>query len=373
MEILRGMTWDHPRGLDSLTNSNSLLLEERGVSVDWDARSLLAFGDQPIVEFYRDYDLMVIDHPHVPDAVHSETVIPFDDLLTAEQLAELAKTSTGQSHQSYIYQGKQWALAVDTAAQVTAYRPDKASSAPQLWSEVIAEARLGNVLWAQKPVDAFSTFATLMAQKGYGIAGSSEFIKRDAATEVLEFMVELSTLVPEFCLEKNPIDISELLAGDNDFTFGVCMYGYSNYSRAGFRRNLLLYNDVPSFDGKATGSQLGGAGIAISKASKNPQIASEIAYLLSSPRIQASTYVEAGGQPGNLVAWQSPHANVITHDFFKNTLRTLEAAWVRPRLYGWPEIQYAASQIIYRVLVKKSVDTSDIAQIASTYEKYLKE
>jgi multiple sugar transport system substrate-binding protein len=373
METLKGMTWDHPRGLDSLVNSNSILLEECGVSVDWDARSLLAFGDQPVVEFYEDYDLMVIDHPHVPDAVHSETVIPFDELLTTEQMAELAKTSMGQSHPSYTYRGKQWALAVDTAAQVTAYRPDRAASAPQLWSDVIAEARLGNVLWAQKPVDAFSTFATLMAQKGFGLAGNSEFINRDAATEVLEFMVELSTLVPEFCLEKNPIEISELLAGDSDFTFGVCMYGYSNYSREGFRRNLLLYTDVPSFDGKATGSQLGGAGIAISQASKNPVLAAEIAYLLSSPKIQATSYVEAGGQPGNLLAWQSPYANLMTNNFFTNTIRTLEEAWVRPRLYGWPEIQYAASQIIHRVLVKKSVTTSDISQIASTYEKYLKE
>ena len=145
-ENLRGMSWDHPRGLDSLVNSNSFLLEQYGILVDWDARSLLAFGDQPIVEFYSDYDLLVIDHPHVPDAVHSETVLSFDELLTADQMESLARTSVGESHNSYKYQGKQWALAIDTAAQVSAYRPDKADRSPIFWSEVLDIAKSGTLL-----------------------------------------------------------------------------------------------------------------------------------------------------------------------------------------------------------------------------------
>ena len=53
---LKGMTWDHPRGLDSVVNSNDLLQERCGISVNWEARSLLAFGDQHISEFYEDGD-----------------------------------------------------------------------------------------------------------------------------------------------------------------------------------------------------------------------------------------------------------------------------------------------------------------------------
>jgi multiple sugar transport system substrate-binding protein len=151
------------------------------------------------------------------------------------------------------------------------------------------------------------------------------------------------------------------------------MYGYSNYSRKGFRSHLIAYDDVPSFDGLASGSQLGGAGIAISSASSNPKLAAEVAYLLSSPDIQSSTYVEAGGQPGNLVAWKSGSANKMTNNFFTNTLRTLEKAWVRPRIYGWPEVQYATSQIIHRILTEKKFLTSDLAAIESTFELHIKE
>ena len=370
---LKGMTWDHPRGLDSVANSNELLQSEIGVTVNWDARSLLAFGDQPIVEFYNEYDLMIIDHPHVPDAVHAEAVLALEDLLSIEELAILNKTSVGQSHASYQYRGSQWALAIDTAAQVSAFRPDKADRAPIFWDEVLELAQKGTVLWAQKPVDAFSTFATLMAQREAPLTNKGSFIEKDVAAQVLEFMIELSAKVPDFCLSSNPIEIAEVLASDERYVYGVCMYGYSNYSRAGFRENLLTYDDVPSFDGQAAGSQLGGAGIAVSSKSKNPQLAAQIALLLSSPDIQTTAYMQAGGQPGNLAAWKSAQANQSTNNFFINTLRTLERAWVRPRIFGWPEVQFASSQIIHRILTEKKFSSQDLDAIENTYELHIKE
>jgi multiple sugar transport system substrate-binding protein len=121
---LRGMTWDHPRGLDCLTAANEAITKLTGISIEWKARSLLDFGDQPLIEFYEDFDLIILDHPHVPDAVVAKTIIPFDGLLTPDQLAQLSNSSVGPSHDSYFYQGKQWALAIDAAAQVSAYRPD---------------------------------------------------------------------------------------------------------------------------------------------------------------------------------------------------------------------------------------------------------
>jgi len=370
---LKGMTWDHVRGRDCLIESNYLLIQKCGISVSWDARSLLAFGDQHISEFYNDYDLMIIDHPHVPDAVHADAVIPFEELVTASQLDLLEATSVGASHDSYLYQGKHWALAIDTAAQVSAFRPDKADRSPVFWHEVFDLAKKKQLLWAHKPVDAFSTFATLMAQKGAPLEGSSRFINHEMALEVLEFMVELASLVPDFCATSNPIDIAERLSGSDDYAYGICMYGYSNYSRDGFRKHILVYDDLLSFDGRATGSQLGGAGVAVSSKSKNPKAAAEAAMLLSLPDIQATTYGLGGGQPGNLIAWKDQMLNDVSHNFFRNTLRTLENAWVRPRVLGWPDVQYQSSLIIHKCLVEKKVSKKDVEEIASTYDKYVKE
>jgi multiple sugar transport system substrate-binding protein len=370
---LKGMTWDHPRGLDCLIASNEYLKTTLGINISWDARSLLAFGDQHISEFYGDYDLMVIDHPHVPDAVHAGAVINFESVATQNQLEQLSRTSVGQSHNSYMYQGKHWALAIDTAAQVSAYRADKAESAPVFWSDVFDLARTGKLLWPHKPVDAFSTFATLMAQKGASLTATKSYIDQTVALEVLEFMVELSVLVPDFCASSNPIDIAERLSGGDEYSHGICMYGYSNYSHKGFRKHRLVYEDVPSFDGQASGSQLGGAGVAISSKSKNVEAAATAAILLSLPEIQATTYGSAGGQPGNLVAWKSGSLNDLTLNFYRNTLRTLERAWVRPRVLGWPDVQYQSSLVIHKALTSRRVNASVVSEIASMYQKYVKE
>jgi multiple sugar transport system substrate-binding protein len=367
------MTWDHPRGLECLVASNEHLIEKYAISVEWTARSLLAFGDQQIEEFYRDFDLMVIDHPHIPDAVHAGAVIAFEELISPADLVELSRTSVGPSHDSYKYRGKQWALAIDTAAQVSAYRFDKADRAPIFWSEVIAEAKKGRVLWPYKPVDAFSTFATLMAQKGRPLAASGVFLDKELSLEILEFMVELAGLVPDFCAKSNPIDIAEVLASSEDYAFAVALYGYSNYSRKGFRKKLVTYDDISSFDGRAHGSQLGGAGIAVSSSAKSPKVAASAALALSLPEVQAGIYGMSAGQPGNLVAWKSHQLNAATENFFANTLRTLEGSWVRPRVLGWPDVQYQSSLVIHDLLVRKSVTSADVNSIAGMYEKFIKE
>ena len=172
--------------------------------------------------------------------MHADAVIPFEDLVTPAQLDLLEATSVGASHDSYLYKGKHWALAIDTAAQVSAFRPDKADRSPVFWYEVFELAKQKQLLWAHKPVDAFSTFATLMAQKDAPLEGNAHFINQEMALEVIEFMVELASLVPDFCATSNPIDIAEALSGSDDFAYGICMYGYSNYSREGFRKNILI-------------------------------------------------------------------------------------------------------------------------------------
>lgn len=370
---LKGMTWDHPRGLDSLVASNDLLIKRSSVSVNWDARSLLAFGDQHIEEFYRDYDLLIIDHPHVPDAVVAGAVLAFEDFSSDEILGELSRTSVGASHDSYYYRGKHWALAIDTAAQVSAFRSDKSDGGPIFWSDALALGRRKDLLWPYKPVDAFSTFATLMAQKNHPLTDGDSYIDEEVAFEVLEFMIELASLVPAWCAESNPVDVAEILATTNDYGNAVAMYGYSNYSRHGFRANVIHYDDVPSFDGKASGSQLGGAGIAVSSATRDPVAAMNAAQLLALPEVQATTYGLNAGQPGNLVAWKNHQLNEVTHNFFTNTLRTLERAWVRPRILGWPDVQFETSQVIHQILVGRTVSKIQIHEMNSLYEKHIRE
>jgi multiple sugar transport system substrate-binding protein len=364
------MTWDHPRGLDGLRASDSILAERHGVTVEWTVRSLLDFGDQHVAAFAGDFDLMVIDHPHVPDAVEAGVLLPFEEV---DGLAELARESVGGSHASYSYRDRQWALGVDAAAQVSAFRADRVDGAPVFWSDALELAKTGAVLWPYKPVDAFSTFATLLAQRGAPLASPNQFLDRDVAVEALEFMMELAATVPAWCADANPIDVAEALAGDNDYLVGVALFGYTNYSRTGFRPNVVCYEDVPSFDGRASGSTLGGAGIAVSASTTHAELARAVAVTLAGAEVQAGPYTTAGGQPGNLRAWKSESANVTTHGFYRNTLRTLERAWVRPRVLGWPDLQFALSHIVRDAVVARTAGHAVLAAIEQLPALHLRE
>ncbi len=368
--VLRGMTWDHPRGVGGLRESNPLLVERHGVTIEWEARSLLAFGDQHVADFAADFDIMVIDHPHVPDAVEAGVLLPLDDILG---LDDLARESVGASHQSYEYRGSQWALGVDAAAQVSAFRPDLADGAPLLWSDALRLARTGVVLWPYKPVDAFSTFATLLAQKGAPLAAVDAFLEREIAREVIEFMIELADAVPAWCADANPIDVAEALVTGNDYSVGVALFGYTNYSRAGFRPQLLAYDDIPSFNGRASGSTLGGAGVAVSATTPHPELAIAAATTLAGAEAQAGPYTAGGGQPGNLRAWRSDAANESTRGFFRNTLRTLERAWVRPRVLGWPDLQLELSHIVHDAILARRVDDGVLESIERLPASHLRE
>lgn len=370
--VLRGMTWDHPRGVDGLRACTELIRERHGARVEWEARSLLAFGDQHIADFAREYDLMVIDHPHVPDAVDAGALFALDGRVPFETLAQLQRESVGASHDSYGYRDHHWALAIDAAAQVSAFRPDRCDGAPIYWSDVLA-LPAQTVLWPYKPVDAFSTFATLLAQLGAPLATPHQGLDRERAAEALELMIRLADHVPEWCAGANPIDVAEALSTKDEYSVGVALFGYTNYSREGFRPHLLAYDDVPSFDGHASGSELGGAGIAVSASTAHPDLAIAIAVTLASAEAQSGPYTAGGGQPGNLRAWRSEARNAETQNFFRNTLRTLEGAWVRPRLLGWPDYQLAVSHVVHDVLVKRRIGAQTIDTLEGLADLHLQE
>ena len=66
---LKGIAWDHPRGFDPMVKTASLFQKKNPeVQINWDKRPLQAFADRPIEEMAFDFDLMVIDHPHVGEA-----------------------------------------------------------------------------------------------------------------------------------------------------------------------------------------------------------------------------------------------------------------------------------------------------------------
>jgi len=87
-------------------------------------RTLQEFADFPIEKLTEQYDLLIIDHPWVGCAAATQCVLPLNQYLSQAYLQDQLQHSVGGSHESYFYQGHQWALAIDAATPVASYRKD---------------------------------------------------------------------------------------------------------------------------------------------------------------------------------------------------------------------------------------------------------
>jgi multiple sugar transport system substrate-binding protein len=210
-------------------------------------------------------------------------------------------------------------------------------------------------------VDAISSVLTLAANRGHAVAEAGGFIARDAGLAILEDLHRLAALVDPACLDENPIQAAERLASDDRSCYAPLAFGYTNYSRAGFRRHRLAYVDMPAGVGGVRGSCLGGAGIAVSAQTAHPDLAVAHAFWLASGNVQRGAYYAAGGQPAHLAAWDDDALNADALDFFRSTRRTLDGAWVRPRFDGWLDIQDQVGTLINRALRRELADEACLA------------
>lgn len=357
---LKGITWDHARGYDPLIASSELYFKEKGIQVEWQKRSLTNFGDQSLEELSKQFDLIIMDHPHVGVAEASQCLLPFNDLVDSSILNALKISAAGPSFESYNYHGKQWALPIDAAMQCASYRADlmQNESLPTSWEEVFI---LAKTLAAKKlfigmalcPTDCLCSFLSLTAQMGSPIQENNEALNNELLVEPsigLKALTMLRSMRDEFhpkALDWNPITLYDYMAEQNDIAYSPLAFCYTNYSRTGFRKNILKYHTAPEINNAV----LGGAGIAITSSCSNIKEAANYAAWICAGEIQSTIYVNAQGQPGNKSAWENKQANAITSEFFTNTMASLTNAYVRPRYQGWPKFQTFLGETIHAYLL----------------------
>ena len=375
MEILKGMTWDHARGFDPMiASAKKFCSENPDVKIIWEKRSLQAFADRPIELMAFDYDLMVIDHPHVGEASRKDLIYELNHSEDYKnELKILEQESVGLSHQSYNFNDNQYALAIDAAAPVSSYRKDLLNNIPKTFEDVIQLAEKSLVMWPIKPVDAISSFNTIAANLGNPInSKEGVFIELSIANSILEMMKKLADLVPRECLSMNPIETLDYMSTNDDILYCPLLYGYSNYSRLNFRESLIHFTDIPSFNGKennCSGSQLGGTGLAISKSTKHLKTALKYSFWVASANCQRELYYDSGGQPGNVLAWRDDKINENCNNFFKNTLKTLDKSWLRPRYDGYMYYQDKAGTLINNFLKGENSIDFTVKEMKKEFDK----
>ena len=372
---LRGMTWDHSRGYDPMVaTSQAYAAAHPGVTITWEKRSLQAFADRPIGEMADTYDLMVIDHPHVGEVARAGNLLPLDGRGRDADLADLARHSVGLSHPSYEFEGRQWALAIDAATPVACFRPDRLDRAPRGMDAVMELARAGQVGFALIPLNSLMTFFGLARNLDLPVAEAPDILlPRDGGREVLAALKALSDLVDPRCFTLDPIGIYDWMGSDADApAYSPFGYGYTNYSRPGYRAYPLTFADAPGFgDNGPRGTVLGGTGIAVSAATAHPEEAVDYAFWIAGAACQRGLYFASGGQPGHALAWEDDACNAAAGDFFRNTRETLETAWLRPRYDGYMGLQDRGGDIVFAHLTGKAGAEDTLDALDAAYRESL--
>ncbi|MBO3758705.1 extracellular solute-binding protein [Ciceribacter sp. L1K22] len=347
---LKGMTWSHPRGYDPMVACSKTWFERTGIAIEWDKRSLQDFESFPVEELARQYDLIVIDHPHVGQITEEGCLAPLDRPERQAEFAELASGTVGASFPSYNWRGRQWAFPIDAATQVLAWRPDLIDAPPRRWTEVVDLARSGRLLLPLRPPHSLMSFFTLCGNLGRAcsVGRDKPFADPDVGVAALEAIRELASHIDPACLAMDPIAVLDRM-GEAGSTVAVSplIYGYVSYSLKGFRDRRIAFADIPAI-GKTgpIGSALGGTGIAVSAFSRAPDAAVDFAYWIASGPVQANEYWKSGGQPGHAAGWEDDGANETSLEFYRATRTTLQGAWLRPRHNGYMPLQEAASHIV---------------------------
>ena len=357
-EPYRGLTWDHPRGYAALAASG-------GGLIHWDRHSLEGFESRPIAEQCALYDLVVLDHPHVGEAVAAECLYPLEELFAAEEIAGWQAAAIGPSFASYNYAGAHWALPLDAATQVMACRRDLAET-PDNWDGVVALAERVPVALSLAGPHAALSFQSVAGSLCPQVRPADDFMDRCLARAAYALMARLTGDATRAAAAMNPITMLEAMAAGAGPALCPLIYGYVNYAAAG----TIRYADAPRGPDGRIGSTLGGTGIAVSRrAEVTPELLDHLRWLLSDAA-QCGFIPQHQGQPSFRSAWADPAADAAANGFYAATRATLEAALVRPRHNGAIAFQTEASTLLRAGLLAGTPADPVLDTVEAAYRRH---
>ncbi|GGB06942.1 membrane protein [Brucella endophytica] len=372
MQIIEALTWDHPRGFNALAAAARLPeVIGAGLDIRWHRQPLEGFESHPIADLTARYDLVVLDHPHIGEAVDGNCLQSLEDVFGEEIVAELARVSIGASLKSYHFADRHWALPLDAATQVMALRPDLLpGEVPTTWDDVVRLSReTGKVALSLAGPHACLTLLSIAAALGEPPAESDSDVLISSATglQVYELMAELSQRAPRSVRQKNPIGILGHMTEHDDVALCPLVYGYVNYAVAKTGHRLSFHNAPRVQAAGRPGSTLGGTGIGISRRCHvTPELKAHLLWLLGR-ETQAGFIPDHDGQPSRRDAWHDEHVNERWGNFYRNTAETLEQAYVRPRHDGYIAFQSKASALLSRALDERRPGAAVVSELQSLY------
>lgn len=371
----RGITWNHPRGYRALEES-AKIWEKRGLRIRWDRQGLEGFESRKIDELAARYDLIVIDHPHVGEAATlNNCLAAVERWFPEKELLEVRDKAIGPTLASYRYAGRHWALPLDAATQVMAYRADLlgGEDAPRTWNDVCAlAARLPVVLSLAGPHAILTFFSICVAHGEPPLSSRPGIVSRETGTAALELMSLLFRRMERGASGLNPIGILDEMSRTNRIALCPLIYGYVNYAApADAGRRAVRFANAPVASGSGRlGSTLGGTGLTVSHRAKITDDLVGYAVWLLSEQTQRELIPRFEGQPSLRPAWADPEVNRRWNGFYEKTAMSVEQAWVRPRYPGYIRFQSEGSEIIREGLRKGLPPSAIVRELELSFDRH---
>lgn len=377
MQRLKALTWDHPRGYNALAAAAARPeLAEWGLAIDWEKQPLEGFESHPIADLCARYDLVVLDHPHVGEALAGNCLRSLEDVFGDSTVQALEAESIGPSLRSYRFGGAHWALPLDAATQVMAARADLLEApVPELWDEVVALSRTtGKVALSLAGPHAALSFLSIAAAFGDPPAETDPevLVSRHVGRPVYELMRDLANRSPRSVRDRNPIGILDHMASNDDVVLCPLVYGYVNYAAPQTGHQVAFHDAPRRIPGGRPGSTLGGTGIGISRRCEiTPALKQHLLWLMSR-EAQVDFIPAHDGQPSRREAWHDPRVNARWGGFYENTADTLEQAYVRPRHDGYIAFQGKASALLRQAFEDKAPADGVLESLQALYASHRK-
>ncbi|OCJ14429.1 hypothetical protein A6U87_26095 [Rhizobium sp. AC44/96] len=371
MQTIKALTWDHPRGYNALAAaSQSLELSGSGLEITWDKQPLEGFESHPITELCAQYDLVVMDHPHVGEAVRAGCLQSLEEVFGTDYVAQLGRNSIGPSLASYRFSNRHWALPLDAATQVMARRADIVATEPVTWDDVRRlSAKTGKVALSLAGPHAILNFLSVCVSLGEppALGDPEQLVSVEIGVEAFDLLKELASRSPLSVRAKNPIGILEHMATHEDVVLCPLIYGYVTYA-APTNGKPLAFTDAPRLGiGGRPGSVLGGTGIGItSRCQVSGPLKSHLKWLMSE-ETQARFIPAHDGQPSSRAAWHDAAVNSRWGNFYAGTFDTLENAYVRPRHNGYIAFQEAATIALRESFENGDAPSKAVAKLQALY------
>lgn len=381
MAVIKGLTWDKHWHTDTLAALTKLFeIANKDVQLIWDYRPLDEYTSELFGANINHYDLVLIKNRHMASVVPTGVLTQLRDYIPTEHCQLLKKEAIGRSYDAYQYNDKQYSFPFTVTSFVSAYRKDLMEqynlTLPKTWQEVLELGRLlpkelGMTLSlrADNIYDIFRCIIGHFDDDAY-LSGQIQASEIERALIVIE---EILAFVGESALHMSMLEIYARMSASDHIVYVPMIVGNANYSKDGYRKNLIDFGDIPSVTGYKTKSILYSSGLGIPTESVNKDMAAAFIRMVTSEEIQRSVIVDFDGHPLFKKHWSRKEGNRKTNHYFENTFDMVDNAVNLSELNGSKEEWRKIGEIIWDYLKNKKKSRSDLTkelvELMNAYEK----